>query len=223
VETARSEQEAIDKANQLNVAAITLDILFPAGNGFTTLELLKRWPKTASIPVIIVSVVDQKRVGFALGAAEYLLKPVSPAALKEALSKHVPGHTSLRPAILIVDDDPAALELTQSILQSPSYEVIAASSGEEAHAILFQRTIDVVLLDLMMPGMDGFELARRIRANERLKAMPLFILTSQELTFEERKHLSQHAEKILSKTDAWGQQLLVEINRLVDGRRVPGL
>jgi CheY-like chemotaxis protein len=173
--------------------------------------------------VIIVSVVDQKRVGFALGAAEYLLKPVSPSALKEALSKHIQGHTSFRPVILVVDDDLAALELTQSILQSPSYEVIAASSGEEAHAILSQRTIDVVLLDLMMPGMDGFELASRIRANERLKAIPLFILTSQELTFEERKHLSQHAEKILSKTDAWGQQLLLEINRLVDGRRMPGL
>jgi CheY-like chemotaxis protein len=173
--------------------------------------------------VIIVSVVDQKRVGFALGAAEYLLKPVSQSALNETLSKHVQGHTSFRPVILVVDDDLAALGLTQSILQSPSYEVISASSGEEAHAILSQRTIDVVLLDLMMPGMGGFELATRIRANERLKAMPLFILTSRELRFEERKHLSQHAEKILSKTDAWGQQLLLEINRLVDGRRMPGL
>ena len=223
VETAHSEQEAIHKANQPNIAAITLDILFPAGNGFTTLELLKRRPEIASIPVIIVSVVDQKRVGFALGAAEYLLKPVSQSALKEALCKHVPIPTSLRPVILLVDDDPAALELTQSILQSSSYDVIAASSGEDALAILSQRTINVILLDLMMPGMDGFELASRIRANEKLQHIPLFILTSQELTFQERKRLTQHAEKILSKTDAWGQQLLQEINRLVEGRRVPGM
>ena len=223
VETAHSEEEAIHKANQPNVAAITLDILFPAGNGFTTLELLKRRPEIASIPVIIVSVVDQKRVGFALGAAEYLLKPVSQSALKEALCKHVPIRTSFRPVILIVDDDPAALELTQSILRSSSYDVIAASSGEAALAILSQRAINVILLDLMMPGMDGFELASRIQEDERLQHIPLFILTSQELTFQERKRLAQHAEKILSKTDAWGQQLLQEINRLVDGRRVPGL
>lgn len=223
VETARSEQEAIHKASQPDVAAITLDILFPAGSGFTTLELLKRRPETASIPVIIVSVVDQKRVGFALGAAEYLLKPVSQSALKEALAKHVRVHTSHRPVVLIVDDDPAALELTRSILESSSCAVIAASSGEEALTILSRRAINVILLDLIMPEMDGFELASRIRANETFEHIPLFILTGQELTFQERRLLSQHAETILSKTDAWGEQLLQEINRLVDGRRMPGL
>jgi DNA-binding response OmpR family regulator len=89
VETAGSEQEALQKATQLEVAAITLDILLPGGSGFSILNQLKLQTETASIPVIIVSVVDQKPVGFAMGAAEYFLKPVSPSALTEALRRHI--------------------------------------------------------------------------------------------------------------------------------------
>jgi CheY-like chemotaxis protein len=105
VETAGSEEEALRKATQLEVAAITLDILLPGGNGFSILNLLKLKPETASIPVIIVSVVDQKPVGLAMGAAEYFLKPVSQSALTEALRRHIRVPLASLPRVLAADDD----------------------------------------------------------------------------------------------------------------------
>lgn len=221
VETARTEQEAIQKATQLNIAAITLDILFPVGSGFATLTELKRRVETASIPVIIVSVLDQKRIGFALGAAEYLLKPVSPADLTEALRKHLQAPSAFHPTVLVVDDESATLELLQTILQSHSYNVITAKSGEAALALLSERIVHVILLDLMMPGMDGFELINRIRQTEELQDIPVFVLTGQEVTSQQRELLTQKAGTILRKSVISDQQLLLEISRAVKRQLTP--
>jgi PAS domain S-box-containing protein len=215
VETAGSEEEALQKATQLEVAAITLDILLPGGNGFNILNQLKLNPETASIPVIIVSVLDQKPVGLAMGAAEYFLKPVSQSALTEALRRHIKTPLASLPRVLAVDDDPSTLKLIQTVLQSQSYDVLTANSGEAALAILLEQKVDAIILDLLMPDMDGFEVADRIRESEDHRNIPLFILTGQELTVGQREALARYAQRILHKADAWDQQLLHEIDSAV--------
>ena len=218
VETAGSEEEALQKAAELDIAAITLDILLPGGNGFSILNLLKLNPKTVSIPVIIVSVVDQKQVGFALGAAEYFLKPVTRSALTEALRKHIRVPLASPPRVLAVDDDPATLELIQTVLQSHSCEVLTATSGGAALAILSEKRVDAVILDLLMPGMNGLEIADRIRESEALRNIPLLVLTGQELTVAQRETVAGYAQRILHKADPWDQQLLHELDRVVQAQ-----
>lgn len=218
VETAGSEEEALEKATRLDIAAITLDILLPGGNGFSILNRLKLSPKTASIPVIIVSVVDQKQVGFALGAAEYFLKPVTRSALAEALRKHIGTPLVSRPRVLAVDDDPATLELIQTVLQSHSCEVLTATSGGTALEILCEQRVDAIILDLLMPGMNGLEVADRIRESEGLRNIPLFVLTGQDLTVAQREAVAGYAQRILHKTETWDQQLLHEIEKVVQAQ-----
>ena len=129
---AESGVEAIKKAQQLRPDAITLDVLMPGSNGFETLAALRKNSETANIPVIILSIVDQKQVGFALGAADYLIKPVRKPALLEAIRRHVPSPADEDSSILLVDDDPKALELLEEALRSAGYETQAVRSGPRA-------------------------------------------------------------------------------------------
>ena len=117
-----SGAEAVAKAQQLLPDAITLDILMPGGSGFETLVALRRTPETANIPIIIVSIVDQQKVGFALGATDYLIKPIQKPALLESIRKHVPVQTDDDAAILLVDDDSRNLELVSETLRAAGYE-----------------------------------------------------------------------------------------------------
>ncbi len=167
---AESGDEAVKKAQQLRPDAITLDVLMPGGNGFETLVALRKTPETANIPIIIVSIVDQKQVGFALGAADYLIKPIRKPVLLETIRKHVPHQADDDAAILLVDDDPTTLELLEETLRSAGYETQSVQSGARALEVLSSKLVSAVLLDLLMPGMDGFEVIRHIRkeaASER--------------------------------------------------------
>src|ERR1700730_15541387 len=133
---AESGAEAVKKAQQLQPDAITLDVLMPGSNGFETLAALRKRPETANIPIIILSIVDQKQVGFALGAADYLIKPVRKPALLEAIRRHVPSPADDDSSILLVDDDPKALELLEEALRSAGYETQAVHSGTRALEVL---------------------------------------------------------------------------------------
>ena len=127
-----SGTEAIEKARQLHPTAITLDILMPGGSGFETLFQLKNTPETARIPIIVVSVVDQKQMGFTLGAAEYLVKPVQRSALLEAVRKHVRPNAQSSNDILVVDDDPKTLDLVSDILRSVGFYKVAFEIKSES-------------------------------------------------------------------------------------------
>src|SRR4029077_3105446 len=117
-------------------SAITLDIMMPGASGFETLSRLKNTPETANIPIIVVSVVDQKQMGFTLGAAEYLVKPVQKSVVLEAVGKHVRPHTGRSNNILVVDDDPKALDLVSDMLRSGGYTPHTVPSGKEALRLL---------------------------------------------------------------------------------------
>jgi PAS domain S-box-containing protein len=216
---AESGVEAVKKAQQLRPDAITLDVLMSGGNGFETLVALRKSPETANIPIIIVSIVDQKQVGFALGAADYLVKPIRKPVLLETIRKHVPNQTDDDAAILLVDDDPKTLELLQETLRSAGYETQSVQSGTRALEVLSSKLVSAVILDLLMPGMDGFEVIRHVRQEAALKELPILVMTGKSLTQAESALLSRETQALFQKNGPWQQQLIAEVGRVVQGRQ----
>jgi PAS domain S-box-containing protein len=217
---ADSGPEAVRKAQQLLPDAITLDVLMPGGTGFETLVALRKTPETASIPIIIVSIVDQKRVGFALGAADYLIKPIRKPALLETIRKHVPYQADDDQAILLVDDDPRTLELLEETLRSAGYETQSVRSGTRALEVLSSKLVSAVLLDLLMPGMDGFQVIRHVRQEPTLKELPILVMTAKSLTQDELAFLGRDTQALLQKNGSWQQQLIIEVGKVVRGRKL---
>ncbi len=217
VTIAESGTEAVKKAQQLRPDAITLDVLMPGSSGFETLAALRKNPETAHIPIIILSIVDQKQVGFALGAADYLIKPVLRPALLEAIRRHVLSPADEDSSILLVDDDPKALELLQEALRSAGYETQGVRSGKRALEVLANKVVGAILLDLLMPGMDGFDVIRHVRQETALKDLPILVMTGKNLTAEEAALLSRETQGLLQKNGSWQQQLIVELKRVIGG------
>ena len=218
IAVAESGLEALQKANQLHPDAITLDVLMAKGGGFEALVALRKSPETAGIPVIILSVVDQKHVGFALGATDYLIKPISKPVLKETIRKHIAPRTA-DSTILLVDDDRRTLELLEETLRSAGYETESVQSGAKALEVLCSRAVGAVLLDLLMPDMDGFQVLRHIRQNATLKDLPIFVVTAKTLTEEEVALLRRDTQALFQKSGSWQQLLLAEVSRVVSGAR----
>ena len=216
VVVAGSGAEAVEKARQLRPDVITLDVLMAKGSGFEALVELRKQPETTSVPVIILSIADQKQVGFALGATDYLVKPIHKTTLLETIRKHVSAPPGNGSEILLVDDDLKSLELLAEALQSAGYASRSVQSGAEALQALSQRLVAAVLLDLLMPGMDGFQVIRHIRQDEKLRALPVFVMTAKHLTAEERSLLSRDTQAVLQKNGSWSQQLVAEVRRVLD-------
>jgi len=217
---AESGPEALEKAQQLHPDAITLDILMEQGhsdrNGFETLLALRKMPVTANIPIVILSVIDQKQIGFALGATDYLIKPIPRSALLETIHKHVPLLDD-ETTILLVDDDPRSLELLEEALRSAGYETQSVRSGVRALEVLSSKVVSAVLLDLLMPGMDGFQVVQKIRQQQTLKELPIFVMTAKNLSPEEIGRLNGQTQALFHKSGSWSQQLIVEINHVIYG------
>ena len=217
---AESGEEAVKQARQLRPDAITLDVMMPGGNGFETLAALKKAPETANIPIIIVSIVDQKQVGFALGAVDYLVKPVRKPVLLETIRKYVRPQSDEDEAILLVDDDPRALELLEETLRSAGYETESVRSGTRALEVLSSKLVSAVVLDLLMPGMDGFEVIRHVRQEATLRELPIFVMTAKSLTKAELAVLTRETQALFHKNGSWQQQLTVEVGRVFQGRKL---
>jgi len=220
VAMAESGPEAVEKARLLHPDAITLDVMMAGGNGFEALVTLRNTAHTASIPIIIVSIVDQKQVGFALGAADYLIKPIRKPALLETIRKHVPTPADDDSAVLLVDDDPKTLELLEETLRSAGYETQSVRSGKRALEVLSSKVVGAVLLDLLMPGMDGFQVIRHIRKEPSLKELPIFVMTAKTLSTEEVAVLNRETQALFQKNGSWQKQLTLEIGRVVQRRRL---
>jgi PAS domain S-box-containing protein len=212
--------EALVKARELHPDAITLDIQMPGRSAFETIFELKNTPATADIPVIVVSVVDQKRMGLALGAVEYLVKPVNKDIFLEAIHKHVHPGRGAPKNILLVDDDPKTLDLVSNILRSAGYIPHAVASGKVALRRLSEVHMDAILLDLVMPEMDGFEVLRRIKEQPTLGNIPVLVLTGKDLTEAEIALLKNLAKALLRKNDSWKADLLGQIRNVVGHSRL---
>jgi PAS domain S-box-containing protein len=218
VAVANSGVEAVKKAQQLRPDAITLDVLMPGSSGFETLAALRKNSETANIPVILLSIVDQKQVGFALGAADYLIKPVRKPALLEAVRKHVPSPADEESSILLVDDDPKALELMEEVLRSAGYETQAVRSGTRALEVLANKVVGAILLDLLMPGMDGFQVIYHVRQEPAFRELPILVMTAKNLSQDELALLNRETQGLLQKDRSSHEQLIAEVGRVVRGR-----
>jgi signal transduction histidine kinase/CheY-like chemotaxis protein/HAMP domain-containing protein len=215
VVTASSGEEALRLARKARPDAITLDIMMPSGSGWEVLQCLRADPATAEVPVIVVSIVDRKDLGLILGVSDYLVKPVSKDVLLKTIRKNV-GEGECSRTILVVDDDPADLHMIQEVISSAGYSALAAQGGPAAIEILQRSHPDAVLLDLVMPGIDGFQVLSHIKQNAALRDLPVFILTGKDLTKNEIGLLQRDAQAWFQKSDGWKQELLTRIRDVVN-------
>ena len=200
VVSARDGEEGLDTVRRLSPAGVILDILLPGIDGWEVLAQLKADPRTAAIPVIVVSMLDERGRGFALGAAEYLVKPVGKdqllAALYRAAAMPERKHT-----VVAIDDDPLAIELVRASLEPEGWTVLGAATGQEGLALIRERQPSAVLLDLLMPGMDGFEVVEALRADPDTKSVPVVILTSKSMTQQDKERLQGRITYVARKTE----------------------
>lgn len=208
-------EEAIEKAKENRPFAITLDIMLPKKDGWQVLKELKNIPETREIPVIIVSIIGDKDMGFFLGAADYLTKPIDKKRLLESLrSKSFTTKVKKKPvSILTIDDDPQILRLLESILVAEGFGVIKASSGEEGYNIAVEIQPDLIILDLLMPGINGFEILKRLKEHPTTKGIPVIVFTAKELTPDERSLLNGKIMEVISKGAPLKNDLVNEIKK----------
>lgn len=207
---ALSGDEGIALAKQLKPFAITLDILMPYRDGWSVLQELKSDPATSAIPVVIISVIDNKTLGFSLGVADYLLKPFERKTLIERLDKL---RIAKNQKILIVDNDIELNTVMKMLLTNAGYNVSSVLSGQEALDTLAKDKPDIMLLDLMMPGVSGFDVLEAIHKNPALSAIRVIIMTAKSLTKNELEELNKHAEGILEKGTKNIREILSDIKR----------
>jgi PAS domain S-box-containing protein len=212
---AGSSAEALAKAAAHAPDAITLNMLMPGKGGWDTLYELKKTPVTATIPVIVVTVVDEPKVGLALGAAEYLVKPVDKETLLETVRRHI-GPGSDGPAkVLVVDDEAGTREMLKEMLDSDGYIPVLAADGKEALEALARIPVSAILLDLIMPEMDGFELLIRMKDDPGLRNIPVLVLTAKDLSDGEIEMLRHQTIGMFQKGREWKKKLLDDLRRAV--------
>jgi CheY-like chemotaxis protein len=170
-----------------NPAAVVLDIRLPDMDGWEVLTTLKADPVTAAVPVVVVSMLDERGKGFALGAAEYLVKPVNREDVLSALGRV--GALPDSGTLLAIDDDPLAVNLVKAILQPVGWSVLSAGDGEAGMALARSRRPAVILLDLLMPGLDGFGVVEALRTDPETAAIPIVVLTAKTLSSAEKDRL----------------------------------
>ncbi|MBK8598713.1 MAG: response regulator [Holophagales bacterium] len=198
---ARTGEEAVMLGKALHPDAITLDILLPGLDGWEVLKALKADPETASIPVVVVSMTESRELGVALGAADYLLKPVDRDQLLARLSSLLPGALRGDAPVLVVDDDPAVHELLGEMLRRDGWETCHATTGSEALERARAMRPALVVLDLAMDGMDGFEVAERLATDPATAEIPVVVLTAREVTPEDRARLAGRIRDLVPKGD----------------------
>jgi signal transduction histidine kinase/DNA-binding response OmpR family regulator/HAMP domain-containing protein len=202
--------EGLELAQQLKPDAITLDVMMPDMDGWSVLAALKSDPGIAHIPVIMVSMVENKQKGYALGATDYLLKPVSREQLAHVLEKYDIGHN---PLILVVEDDDTTREMMTTLLQKNNCRVITAENGKIGLQRLEEYTPQLILLDIMMPEMNGLEFAEHVRAHPDWHRIPIVVLTAKDLSPQERAQLAGNA--IFQKGSYGRSELVAQISELL--------
>lgn len=214
VELAASGPEGLARARQHKPAAIILDVVMAGMDGWAVLSALKADPLTSDIPVIMVTVVDEQNLGFALGAAEYLLKPIDWDKLISVLEK-VRRQTTT-PQVLIVEDHAQTREMLRIAVQKQGWQGIEAENGRIGLERLSTQIPGVILLDLMMPEMDGFTFMTELRRRPECRDIPVIVVTAKELSSEERQRLRGQVHQIVEKGGSTTRELLDEIARLLN-------
>jgi signal transduction histidine kinase/CheY-like chemotaxis protein len=213
VVTAKDGAEGLALARSLRPALITLDVLMPGLDGWSVLQALKADPELAEVPVVMLTIVDEKNKGYALGASDYVTKPIDRERLRVLLGRFCDQGAGRR--ALIVEDDDDTRRWLQGALKREGWEVREAADGREALECLARAPVDVILLDLMMPEMDGFEFLAERRKHKALAKIPVIVVTAADLSEDDRCRLNGGVLHVLQKSAQTRDQLLGELRELV--------
>jgi signal transduction histidine kinase/CheY-like chemotaxis protein len=211
--TATGGADGLRRARQLLPAAITLDVMMPEIDGWSVLSTLKADPVLRDIPVIMLTMVDDPQRGFSLGASDHATKPVNRSRLSQILKKY----TCLRPPcpVLVVDDDASARLITRGVLEKEGWAVSEAGNGIEALVSMQRERPSLILLELAMPGMDGFAFAAEVRRHPEWRSIPIVVVTAKDLTSEDRRKLNENVEQIVQKQGDSKESLLERVRDLL--------
>jgi len=210
--TACSGREGLDLARKMKPSAITLDVMMPGMDGWSVLTELKSDPELAAIPVIMVTMLQDRQFGFSLGASEFLTKPVDQKQLARILSSHCGPEKS---RVLVVEDDPGNRELLVRMLEKEGYEVVEAANGSAALECVAGNLPALILLDLMMPVMDGFAFLEALRQVPEFAKIPVVVVTAKDLTPQDRDMLRGSVQQVIQKGAVDREKLLREISEMI--------
>jgi CheY-like chemotaxis protein len=213
VVTASGGEEALELARTLAPSAITLDVIMPGMDGWAVLRELKTDPQTRDIPVIMVTMTDDRDLGYALGATEFLTKPIQRDQLVRLLERQ---SSDPEAGVLVVDDDPEVRAMVRRALEKEGWRVDEAENGRVALERVAERPPSLILLDLMMPVMDGFEFVMQMRRLDAARSIPIVVVTAKDLTEEERHRLNGDVAGLVQKGGSGRDELLAQIRHLVE-------
>jgi signal transduction histidine kinase/DNA-binding response OmpR family regulator len=214
VRTAAGGEAGLRLARELRPAAITLDVMMPEMDGWSVLSALKSDAGLRDIPVIMLTMVDDRERGFALGAAEYATKPVDRARLSQLLKRYACPHPPC--PVLLVEDDPDIRAVMRAMLEREGWKVTEANNGRMGLECMEHERPSLILLDLIMPEMDGFEFAARVRRRPEWRLIPIVVVTAHDLSSDERRRLNGFVETIIRKEGESPGALLQHLRELLD-------
>ncbi|HEV8659589.1 MAG TPA: response regulator [Thermoanaerobaculia bacterium] len=219
VTTASGGDEGLRLARQLLPAAITLDVMMPDLDGWSVLSALKEDETLRDIPVIMLTMVDDPERGFTLGASDFATKPVNRGRLSQILKKY----TCLRPPcpVLVIDDDASSRSLTRAMLEKEGWAVSEAENGIEALKSMERERPSLIFLELIMPEMDGFAFAAEVRRHREWRSIPIVVVTTQDLTNDDRRRLNGNIETIVRKRGDSRESFLEQLRDLLADSPVP--
>jgi CheY-like chemotaxis protein len=209
VHTANNGRDGLELAKTVHPAAITTDVMMPGMDGWSVITALKADPATAHIPIILVTITDGRDMGVALGVFDYLTKPVDWTRLRGILDRIDLGAHGR--TVLIVEDDESARDQLQRTMVKQGWTVLVAGDGQAALDAVRETEPSLVLLDLMMPRMDGFEFLDHFRRDPRFVQTPVIVVTAKDLTDEDRARLSGRVHSLITKDGSIVQKLLPQL------------
>ena len=212
-QTAADGRQGLLMAKQLRPALITLDVMMPEVDGWSVLTALKADPELADIPVVMITLTEEHDKGFALGASEFLTKPVDYSRLSSLLRDYCPTPGD-RP-VLVVEDDEIASHILRRNLEREGYPVMVAANGFAALELIRLRLPSLILLDLMMPEMDGFAFAQAVRERNEMRDVPIIVLTAKDLTEEDKQRLKGNVTGILQKQTLTPESFQLELRAML--------
>jgi PAS domain S-box-containing protein len=220
VVTASNGGEALRLARELHPVAITLDVVMPGIDGWEVLQGLKADPATRDIPVIMVTMTDDRSLGYALGATEFLTKPVQRTQLLKLLERYAPQDAERR--ALIVDDSSESREMLRRALETEGWQVSEAENGRVGLEKVAEQAVSLILLDLIMPVMDGFEFVMEMRKLDASSTIPIVVVTAKDVTEEDRLRLNSRVVSLVEKSGLDRESLLAQVRKQVAASELRG-
>ena len=212
-------KEAVKLAQELRPHAITLDILIPEKDGWEVLGELKALPETRDIPIVVISITEDRQLGFSLGVIDWFVKPVEKEHLVDAVKRAGAASNKETMTVLVVDDEPKNVELLSDTLKANNYKVVQAYGGRQGIDLAMEHQPDIIILDLMMPEVTGFDVVEELRGHPQGKDIPIVIYTGKELTAEDRRRLNGRIEAIAPKALTSKEELLGKLERVIKIKR----